>query len=312
LNPQLAFTYNNRGEAYRLLNMYAEAIADFDRALHLDSSLATVYYNRGLAYSSIEQPHQALMDYNRALELDPTLHSVYQDRAGVYAHLKRHREAIADYNRILAAAVGDVDALLSRGIQYIALNEFERAMQDFNAVIELHEDFSCAYSYRGEVHLRLYNLEQARADCARSWQLDATHLEHGWMTQWIDMCIDEPDIDMAQRLEAIAAREPENYTAYLCRGTAYWLRDDTEQALEEFRYAISMVRERWDAYFWKAMACISLRRDYEARTALEQALDAHMPPALLAPLRLHRQHRPDFYMEYALPLLERYAPTLRE
>ena len=60
------------------------------------------------------------------------------------------------------------------------------------------------------------------------------------------------------------------------------------------------------------MACISLRHDYEARVALEQALDAHMPPALLAPLRLHTQDRPDFYVEYALPLLARYTPTLRE
>nr|MDQ2887037.1 hypothetical protein [Chloroflexota bacterium] len=240
------------------------------------------------------------------------LYNVYQDRASLYAHLKRHHEAIADYNRMLATVVGDVDALLSRGIQYIALDELELAMRDFNAAIELNKDFSCAYSYRGEVHLRLYDLEQARDDCAGSWQLDATHLEHGWMTQWIAMCIDEPAIDMAQRLEAIAAREPENYTAYLCRGTAYWLRDDTEQALEEFRYAISLIRDRWDAYFWKAMACISLRRDNEARLALEQALDAHMPPALLAPLRLHTQDRPDFYVEYALPLLARYTPTLRE
>ncbi|MFQ6029662.1 MAG: tetratricopeptide repeat protein [Dehalococcoidia bacterium] len=39
LDPQLALTYNNRGEAYRNLCQYQRAIQDYEEALRLDSQL---------------------------------------------------------------------------------------------------------------------------------------------------------------------------------------------------------------------------------------------------------------------------------
>jgi len=54
------------------------------------------------------------------------------------------------------------------------------------------------------------------------------------------------------------------------------------------------------------MICILLKRDSDAVQALDQALLLHMPPALLAPLHQLKPHRPDFYIEYALPLLNRH------
>lgn len=72
LPPLKALTYNNRGEAYRLLARYTEALADFDRALTLNSSLSITYYNRGLTYQSLSLPLRAQADFARSRALDPS------------------------------------------------------------------------------------------------------------------------------------------------------------------------------------------------------------------------------------------------
>ncbi len=85
-----------------------------------------------------------------------------------------------------------------------------------------------------------------------------------------------------------------------------WLRGYYDEALEELLQAIERAPERWDAYFWKGMACISLDRDEEAIAAIEKALELELPPVLLAPLRWFAEDRPDFYEKYVVPLMTRY------
>jgi len=78
-----------------------------------------------------------------------------------------------------------------------------------------------------------------------------------------------------------------------------------EQSLMELEQAIALEPEEWDAYFWKGMVCAILRRDEDAKTAVEKSLEVDMPPVLLAPLRWFEQDRPDFYEQYVVPLLAR-------
>lgn len=54
------------------------------------------------------------------------------------------------------------------------------------------------------------------------------------------------------------------------------------------------------------MVCAALRRDEDAKAAVEKSLEVDMPPVLLAPLRWFEQDRPDYYEHYVVPLLERY------
>ena len=278
---------------------------DFDHALAIDSSLAMVYYNRGLAYVSLKQPQQALTDYDRALELAPHLYNTYSDRASVYETLKMYHEAVNDYTLILERNPNDTLATFSRGTMYLYLDEPLKAIEDFDRLIKLYPGFACAYNNRGEAYLRLRDIERARVDCMQSWSLDDTHVDHGWMTLWIEMCLGRPSEEMAEQLVRVAQADPTDYDAYLCRAVARWLQGSASKALFEIEQALQIDANRWAGYFWKGMVCATLRRDEEAVNAFERSLIEHIPPILMAPLQWFEQDRPDFYLAYAAPLLKR-------
>ncbi|WP_375476369.1 tetratricopeptide repeat protein, partial [uncultured Nostoc sp.] len=62
-----------RGETYRLMKRYPQALKDFDRAIQLDPKSAWAIANRGETYRSMERYAKALQDFDRAIQLDPKL-----------------------------------------------------------------------------------------------------------------------------------------------------------------------------------------------------------------------------------------------
>jgi Flp pilus assembly protein TadD len=62
-------TLHNRGVTRRRLGQLEEAVADFSRALQLDSDLRLAYRNRALALASLGRATEARADARRFLEL---------------------------------------------------------------------------------------------------------------------------------------------------------------------------------------------------------------------------------------------------
>lgn len=126
------------------------------------------------------------------------------------------------------------------------------------------------------------------------------------MAEWSKMCRKRIDEGINENLEAMIKVDPQCYTARICRGIILWIREDFEHALAELEQAIPLVQEPWGAYFWKGMVNASFKRNEDAVTALEKALEVDLPPVLLAPLRWLEQDRQDFYERYVVQLLARY------
>jgi tetratricopeptide (TPR) repeat protein len=59
-----------RGETYRLMGRYDEAIAGYTRAIDLDTTRAWVVAERGETYQLMERCDEAIADFNRAIDLD--------------------------------------------------------------------------------------------------------------------------------------------------------------------------------------------------------------------------------------------------
>jgi tetratricopeptide (TPR) repeat protein len=66
-----AMTHLCRGVVLLNLNREEEAIADYDRAIHLYPASAKAHYNRGTALQKLIHPEQAVSSYQRALTLEP-------------------------------------------------------------------------------------------------------------------------------------------------------------------------------------------------------------------------------------------------
>ena len=59
----------NRGETYLMLKLYNEALADFNRAINLDSDDDWYLYNRALAYQALNLADKARADLLLAIKL---------------------------------------------------------------------------------------------------------------------------------------------------------------------------------------------------------------------------------------------------
>jgi tetratricopeptide (TPR) repeat protein len=69
----MAAAYHGRGTARMKLSQFDPAIADFDRALELNSELPNTYMNRGLALLLRHEDARAQKDFDRCLALNPAL-----------------------------------------------------------------------------------------------------------------------------------------------------------------------------------------------------------------------------------------------
>jgi tetratricopeptide (TPR) repeat protein len=305
LDPQLEWTYAQRGEVYRHLGEYERAIADYNRALAIDPDYFWAYGSRGIAYFSLKQYQRAIADYNHAIALNPSYTWGYAQRGKTYRHLHDYRKAIADFDRAIALDTNDAWVYSHRGLSYAALGEYRKAIEDIDLAIAMNPDYAHAYGHRGSVYLYLKDIGNARADYTHSCELKPTDIRVCWMIEWISMCQQPADNATAQRLERIAAADPRHSIAYVCQGVALWLQGHAEQALVEIQKESALRPTTWDAFFWQGMIQGSLGRR-EATQMVERALELGMPPALLIPLRWLAHDQPAFYAQYILPLVTRY------
>lgn len=72
--------------------------------------------------------------------------------------------------------------------------------------------------------------------------------------------------------------------------------------------AINTTSDDQGAYFWKGMLCAYFYRGrpQQAIEAIEKALESEMYPILLTPLYWLEKDVPEFFVQYAKPLLDKY------
>ena len=68
---QLAVAYNNRGCAYDDSGMDNQAMADFAKAIELDSGYDAPYFSRSFIYERRNELDKAIVDMEKAVSLDP-------------------------------------------------------------------------------------------------------------------------------------------------------------------------------------------------------------------------------------------------
>ncbi|MDP1622343.1 MAG: hypothetical protein Q8M08_08380 [Bacteroidales bacterium] len=93
--PKNANAYMCRATGERMLNNFAKAIADLDKAIQYDSVNAKAYHLRGFCKMNTGN-NEAFADLNKAISLDPKLTEAYLDRGQLYLKSGLTQEACAD------------------------------------------------------------------------------------------------------------------------------------------------------------------------------------------------------------------------
>ena len=120
-HPNDCYAYISRGDLYRKLEQYEQAIKDLNKALELNpTSLSCLAYAvRGRIYRDLEQYELAFNDYDKAISLDAAYFLTYNDRGLAYTDLGQYDMAIQDFTKAINLdSCRRPDAYFNRGNVY--------------------------------------------------------------------------------------------------------------------------------------------------------------------------------------------------
>ena len=118
---------------------YADAAADFTKAIELHPANGNLYRNRALAYLKMGNNESAISDFSNALRLnlDPSLvPDTYNDRGVAYLRNKKAADAISDFTKAIQLRP-IAEYYMNRSEAYAALGDGEHAAQDRTEAIRL-------------------------------------------------------------------------------------------------------------------------------------------------------------------------------
>lgn len=142
-NPDL---YVKRGELYRLLRQWDNALADYDRALQFNPKWAEADYYRGRMWLEARQPGQAKQALDQLLRSKPQNAEAWLLRGRAFEQMNRHREAAADFSRAIELTPRPKpDVYLERAKTQIAAGHLDEALRGLDdgvaklgALVTLH------------------------------------------------------------------------------------------------------------------------------------------------------------------------------
>ncbi|MDR2149796.1 MAG: tetratricopeptide repeat protein [Spirochaetaceae bacterium] len=194
-----------RAYAYNYLKDYDKALADASRLLQLKPDNVERYRTRGLAYADKGDYDRAIADYTEALRLKPDYALAYNNRGNAYAMKGDYDRAIADYNQAIRLNPALAQAYNNRGIAYKNKRDYDRAIADYTKAISLKPDYAAAYNNRGHAYADKRDYDRAIADYNQAIRLD-----------------------------------PSDAYAYISRGYAYAMKENYARARADFEKALQL------------------------------------------------------------------------
>jgi len=118
------------------------AIADFDRAIQVNSKDDSPYYNRAQAKRLKKDAAGAIADYTRAIELGSTNPAAYNNRGNARAENNDRDGAIADFTRAIELKPDYARAYYNRAVTKQAKGDATGAEADFKTAAKLEPELA--------------------------------------------------------------------------------------------------------------------------------------------------------------------------
>ncbi|MEU6879405.1 tetratricopeptide repeat protein [Streptomyces sp. NPDC046712] len=262
-----------RGDLYRRLDRYAEAVGDCDRALELGPEAADVLATRGHATFLLGDARGALADLDRAVEITPDywwallrrsdVRLALGDEAGAladldtaeevapqlawlpanrgYLHWKRgrHEEALAEFDRALRLEPGYAWALGSRALVLTDLGRLDDALESLERALAARPDYGWALLQKAMLHARLGDLDAQSAALDRAVETSDVYFVARALTERAELHGRARRHEQA-RADADRALElrPDDWHALTTRAQAHRALKRPERALADVERAL--------------------------------------------------------------------------
>jgi tetratricopeptide (TPR) repeat protein len=271
-DPALATQYFNAGFAHYEAGRYAEAVADFTRALEVKSDDAASLRYRGCSYYYLKNYDGSIADASRLIQLEPGNEDHYLLRGFVYGSKGDYDKAIADFTQAIRLDPSNAVAYNNRGATYIDKGEYDKAIADCTEAIRLNPNDASAYMNRGTAYVNKGEYDKAIADCTEAIRLNPNYAEAYTSRGNAYKGKGEYDKEIADHTQAIRLN-PNFAMAYYNRGNAYAIgKGEPDKAIADYTQAIRLNPNYAKAYNNRGTAYY-FKKDYaRARADWEKAL----------------------------------------
>ena len=176
IDPKNDFAYQSRGRSKVELKNFREGIADYNKAIQLDSKAQEYYFSRGYARGQLKDYAGALVDYNKAIQLGADDYATYLNRANTKVELKNYNGALADYNKSIEINPEFATTYYARGFAKEKLNDYEGAINDYDKTIEIDSTFYMASIMKAfaKQNLKVNNWISVLTQNGQQWFLKST------------------------------------------------------------------------------------------------------------------------------------------
>ncbi len=211
---------------------------------------AQMHYAEAMSRLEEENWTKAIVAFDKALDSAPEFLSARKTRVTLLIIEKRDDEAILEIGKVidLARKLGNPRKVISgyyvqRGAAQRRLGRDNAAIADFTAAIEVFDRDPDAFEKRGDLWLKIFQLDKAIAD-----------------------------------LNASIALRPNSYVARLRRGYAYYYKRQAAKALPDFEAAMQLAQKNSPRYVEalerRAYALFATKRFKDASADFEAVLKA--------------------------------------
>lgn len=120
---------------YTKMEKYPEAIKEYNNIITLYPS-AQDYINRGNVHETFKNIPMAIADYTRAIEMDTNNVYFYFVRGNAHDKAGNYQMSTADYTSIINREPNNLGARLNRGNAFYNMGNYKGALTDWNIVIQ--------------------------------------------------------------------------------------------------------------------------------------------------------------------------------
>lgn len=175
LDSTLWQAYYKRGVLFFRLGRIAEAIADFNVALHYNTHDKLIYLKRGMAFDELKQHEKAIDDFSSAISLDANYSEAYVFKGNSLMEIGKFELALLDFDFVLQRDPANFTARYNRATCKYVLKSYADAIADYSISLRLKPAHSKAFYFRAMAKLNLGMKSDACSDFKKAGNvLDAT------------------------------------------------------------------------------------------------------------------------------------------
>jgi tetratricopeptide (TPR) repeat protein len=137
LNDQYTQAIVFRGETYRQMERFEEALTDLNKAINLDDQHAWAIAFRGETYRQTERFEEALADFDKAIALDDQYAWAIACRGETYRQMERFEEALADFDKAIALDKEEEWYWYGRALTHLLMFNIYRFFLDINSSLDI-------------------------------------------------------------------------------------------------------------------------------------------------------------------------------